>query len=199
MAEKRRVRVGTGKPVAQPDFSVPAGKRDAARETLVDDPDACRCPRLERMDWHEVESDWSDATFVRTSMNAALGVPLGYQQIRGKLAALAAKASATVPDDAMVLLGEGKFRRPVLLEVEDAPAGAPGIERPGGISFSRLVPAPMGQMKSAVNDTVDAARERYGRKPDAIWLWYLTCRICSAARDFETLVLAHYRDVPQST
>lgn len=48
-------------------------------------------------------------------------------------------------------------------------------------------------MKSAVERTKTEAREKYGRKPDDVWIWYLTCRECSAARKFETLVVAHYK------
>ena len=109
-----------------------------------------------------------------------------------KLAAKARKLGATVPDDAMLLLGEGKFRRPVMLEVENAP-DARDIERPGGAAFTRIAPAAPGAVKGVVEETVKVATGRFGRKPDTIWLWYLTCRTCSGERDFETLVVAHYR------
>lgn len=200
MAQKRRVRVDTGETVARPDFHVPAVKPrpgQAAPSAPEDTEEInCTCPRLDRDDWHEVESDWSDATFVRTALTAALGVPLGYNAVREKLGAMARAIGAAIPEDAMLLLGEGKFRRPVMLEVEGVPAGERRVHRPGGIAYSRLVPAPMGQIRRVVADTVEAARERYGRPPDDTWLWYLTCRICSAERDFETLVIAHYRQVP---
>jgi hypothetical protein len=198
MAQKRRVSVETGKAVARPDFEAsPAalpGREQRSEPPREDNPDLCTCPRLERADWHEVESDFSDATFLRTSLTAAMGVPLAYQGARQRLEAEASKIGATVPDDAMILLGEGRFRRPVLLEVEGAKPGTRGLLTLGGVAFSRLVPAPLGQMKQAVADTVAMAIERYGEKPDDVWLWYLTCRICSGPRDFETLILAHYRD-----
>lgn len=192
-AVRRRVPVAKrGAPVARPEFPrIPAD--DAPQSADVQSPavSLCDCPRLEREDWHEVESDWSDITFVRSALPAAAGVPLRYNTVRAELAARAAKAGATVPEDAMMLLGEGKFRRPVMLEVE-APAGAAGLQRPGGLIYSRLVPAPMGAMRRAVDETVVQSQVRYGRSPDHVWLWYLTCRLCSGDRDYETLVVAHY-------
>jgi hypothetical protein len=192
MATRRRVRVDTGEPVARPDFSGSAKPRAAAPEPPPD-PEACDCPRLERDDWHEVESDWSDAAFLGTSLTAVAGVPLGYVDARHALEQKAEALGLTVPADAMALLGEGRFRRRLMLEVEGTPSGGEKLDRPGGVAFTRLVPAPMGQIRKVVEDTEKLAKERYGRKPDSTWLWYLTCRICSEARAFETLVVAHYR------
>ena len=62
-----------------------------------------------------------------------------------------------------------------------------------GVVFTRLVPASLGALRKALNETVTMAAARYGRKPDDTWMWYLTCRYCSAARAYETLVVAHYR------
>ena len=192
MAERRRVRVDTGAPVARPDFSGAPPELD--EDTPVPVAEAiCGCPRLERDDWHEVQNDWSDIAFVQTSVAAAMGVPLRYNKVYDGLAATAKKLGATVPEDAMLLLGEGKFRRAVMLEVDGVPPGAKGIVRPGGIAFTRIASAPPGAIKEAVEATVAAARRELGRAPDETWLWYLTCRICSGDRDFETLVVAHYR------
>ena len=85
------------------------------------------------------------------------------------------------------------LRRPLMLEIEGAPEKAKGVVRSGGIVYTRLVPAPLGEIRQVVNETNRRAAERYGRKPDSTWLWYLTCRYCSADRDYETLVVAHYR------
>ncbi|MBA4180606.1 MAG: hypothetical protein C0506_08475 [Anaerolinea sp.] len=102
----------------------------------------------------------------------------------------------TVPADAMVLLGAGRFRRTIMLEVEGAEAPTKGVERPGGIAYTRLRPAPWGDMRRVVEETKAQARERYGRGPDEMYVWYLTCRICSNERDFETLFVAHYKQLP---
>ena len=48
-------------------------------------------------------------------------------------------------------------------------------------------------MKNLVRETRAMARERYGRDPDDLWIWYLTCTECSQSRDWETLFVAHYR------
>ncbi|MBI2764998.1 MAG: hypothetical protein HYX53_03705 [Chloroflexi bacterium] len=184
-------------PVPVPDFS---GSSPAVRRVPVDPPPAassvpeCDCPRLEAEDWDGVESDWSDITFLRTSSSAVLGVPIGYGTTRDALAEKAAAIGATVPADAMILLGSGRFRRPVLLEIENAPAHAKDVYRPGGIAYTRLIPAPWGQMHRVVEETKQQAKEKYGRAPDDTWVWYLTCRTCSTAREFETLILAHFRD-----
>jgi hypothetical protein len=183
MPQRRRVRVVDQGTVEQPDSSPPA-------------PPVCACPRLGRDEWHETESDWSDIAFLRSSIGAVMGVPVGYGSARHRLEREAAARGLTVPEDAMVLLGAGRLRRPLLLEVEDVPAGARGVARPGGVAYSRLVPAPLGEMKDALGQTRRRARERYGRKPDDMWVWYLTCRFCSAERDFETLFIAHYRQAP---
>lgn len=148
------------------------------------------------MDWHEIESDWSDIAFLRGTTNAVLGVPLGYQNRAADLRQRAESLSLEVPEDGMLLLGEGRVRRPIMLEVE--PRGRSQAElkelyRPGGVAWSRLVPAPYGKMKQVVDETVTAARARYQKKPDDVWVWYLTCRICSAPREFETLIVAHYK------
>lgn len=157
----------------------------------------CSCPFLDAEDWHEVESDWSDIVFVQTKVPAVMGVPLKYGTLRDRLSAEAAAAGATVPEDAMMLLGEGRVRRPVMVEVElDGDVDARIFARPGGIAYTRLVSAPWGKIKEGHQSTVQAAVERYGRKPDAMWLWYVTCGICSADRDFETLFVAHYRQAP---
>lgn len=180
MTERRRVQI---------DGKAPNREASVAPETVVD----CACPRLDAEDWHDVESDWSDIAFVRSSTNAVLGVPVGYDTARRELREKAAKLGASVPEDALLLLGSGRFRRPIMLEVENAPAAAKGIERPRGIAFTRLVDAPWGAMQKTVDEARDLARERYGRNPDHLWVWYLTCRQCSRERNFETLVVAHYR------
>jgi hypothetical protein len=168
------------------------------KEDVPDDvpgmPSDCDCPRLDPDDWDGVENDWSDITFVRTTTSAVLGVPVGFDSSREQLRKKASRAGANVPEDAMLLIGSGKFRRPILLEVEDAPDGAKGIERPGGIAFTRLLPAPWGELPKVVERTRKEAREKYGRDPDDTWVWYLTCRVCSNARQFETLIVAHYRE-----
>lgn len=174
--------------VALPDFS---GVVDTAKTVLVSG--ECVCPRLDAVDWHRVESDWSDITFLKGSVGAALGVPIGWRGVSQGLRAQAGQLGATVPEDAMLLLGEGKLRRPVLLEVEYSGPARKEIVHPGGVAYSKLEPAPLGQMKRVVAETVAEARARYGRAPDATWLWYLTCHVCSGDRDFETLILTHYR------
>jgi hypothetical protein len=68
------------------------------------------------------------------------------------------------------------------------------VERPGGIVFTRILNAPWGEMARNLEETRAAALERYGRAPDSMWVWYLTCRACSAQRGFETLFVAHYRE-----
>jgi hypothetical protein len=180
MTEYRRVPVSkAGTPE-----TIPAEKPEPAE---------CACARLEPDDWHEVESDWSDITFLRASTGAVLGVPTGYDSVRTGLLERAAKLGARVPEDAMMLLGSGRFRRSVLLEVENLPDGAKDVERPGGVAFSQLVQAPWGQMQARVDEIRERAREKYDRDPDATWVWYLTCRVCSRERNFETLIIAHYR------
>ncbi len=171
-------------------------RKPAATETVPEAPAECDCPRLDPAEWDNVESDWSDITFVRTSTTAVLGVPVGYAASRADLLKLANKAGATVPDDAMLLMGSGRFRRPIMLEVEDVVRDAKGIHCPGGVAFSRIVEAPWGQMQRIVDEARDAATERYGRAPDNLWVWYLTCRECSRERNFETLVIAHFKDSP---
>lgn len=158
-----------------------------------EEPAACDCPRLDPADWDEVESDWGDITFIRATTNAVIGVPVGYATTRNALLAKAAAMGATVPEDAMLLMGSGQFRRPVLLEVEGISTSTKGIWAPGGVVYTRLLPAPWGELKKLVKETASRARGKYGREPDEMWIWYLTCRICSAERNFETLILAHYR------
>jgi len=155
--------------------------------------EACDCPRLDPADWNDVESDWADITFLRGTTNAFIGVPVGYAATRTQLLAKAASIGATVPDDAMLLMESGQFRRPVLLEVEGVSPSTKGIWAPGGVAYTRLLPAPWGELKKLVKETESLATAKYGRKPDGMWIWYLTCRICSAERNFETLILAHYR------
>jgi hypothetical protein len=182
MTERRRVRI---------DGKAPPRSQTAP---VVPEPADCACPRLDPEEWHDVENDWSDITFVRAATKAVLGVPVGYDVSRANLSKEAAKMGATVPEDAMLLIGEGRLRRQMLLEIEDAPDKAKGLERPGGIAFTRLVEAPWGKMREVVDEVRDAARERYGRDPDNMWQWWLTCRQCNAERNFETLVIAHYRN-----
>ena len=140
----------------------------------------------------------SDIYFIRAKVPAVMGVPLKFGAIKGRLLEEAGKAGATVPEDAMMLLGEGRLQRPVMLEVEldDVPPSGK-IVAPGGVAYTRMAPAPWGQIKQEHAATVAAAAERYGKKPDAMWLWYLTCSVCSGDRDFETLFVAHYRQRPE--
>ncbi|HEX6030587.1 MAG TPA: hydrolase [Tepidiformaceae bacterium] len=180
MSERRRVRVDDeGEPVLETDEQ--------------QEPETCDCPRLDPEDWDRVESDWSDIAFLKGSTTAVVGVPTGFEKTRDELRRRAEQLGATVPEDAMVLLGGGQFRRAVLLEIE-GPASAKDVVRPGGIAYTRLLEAPLGAIKRVVAETETEARERYGRAPDEMWLWYLTCRVCSRERNFETLVLAHYRE-----
>jgi hypothetical protein len=192
MPEQRRVRLDEkGLPVRKQDAE-PESPEDvrAALEAALD---SCQCPELDRSDWDGVESDWSDITFVKTTTSAVMGVPMGFDSARDELRRKARKAGAAVPEAAMLLNGEGKFRRPMMLEVEGAPEDAAGLERPGGIAYTRVFEAPWGQLKKFASQLEREATERYGRKPDDVWVWYLTCRHCSKARKFETLILAHYR------
>lgn len=189
MTQRRRVRVDDHgkKPKQQPP---PAAANEPAP------PAGCTCPRLEQADWNDVESDWSDIAFLKTSTNALFGVPMGYDAARTGLEARAEKLGLTIPDDAIILLGAGQFRRPILLEVENVPPGTKGVIHPGGIAYSQLVEAPWGEMRHKAGAFTEAATERYGRKPDDVWIWYLTCRECSHERNFETLLIAHYRQAP---
>ncbi len=179
MSERRRVRVDERRAKPAPPPAAPA---------------ECSCPRLDRAEWHNVESDWSDITFVRASVTAVLGVPFGYDDAKKKLEARATAMGLTVPEDAMILLGQGQFRRQILLEVEGGQPGTRGVFAPGGFAYTRLVDAPWGEMRKRVGDMRDFVTEQYGRKPDHLWVWYLTCRECSHERDFETLLVAHYRE-----
>lgn len=199
MTEMRRVPVDPkGKWTAPEDIPPP----EPPPPPLDDDAAAeeCACPRLDPEDWHEVESDWSDATFARTSVAAVLGVPLKFGQVRERVRAIADAAGAAVPDDAMLLIGPGRVKRPLMLEVEveGDPESMPGIVMPGGIAFTRLLPAPWGEMKNLARETEAIARKRYGRAPDTLWVWYLTCTHCSSAREYETLFVAHYKKAPAS-
>jgi hypothetical protein len=187
MTERRRVRVDGRRKLEPVPDSLP---------TLASEAAECDCPRLDPADWDRAESDWADITFVKTGAGAFLGVPVGFAGARSALVKKAREVGATVPDDPMMLLGEGKFRRPFMLEVEDAPPGAKGIVRPRGIAYTRIVSAPWGKMRSVVDEAADEAKEKYGRPPDDLWVWYLTCKVCSVARDFETLIAAHYATAP---
>lgn len=183
MSEPKRVPVDKdGKPV------LPTKASEAIEPEAVD----CQCPRLDPDDWHETESDWSDILFVRTYAKALMGVPVGFTGLRAELGGMAERAGGTVPDDAMVLIGEGKFRRPVMLEVEDADESSRDVVMPGGLAFTMLLPAPWGDMKKLASECRKAGKERYGREPDDIWVWYLTCGECSGPRNYETLFVAHY-------
>jgi len=173
---------------------MPVRRQDVPPEPVEPD-EPCDCPHLDRADWDRIESDWSDITFVKTTTAAVMGVPVGYESTRDALKEMAEDRGGTIPDDAMLLNGSGRFRRPVMLEVEGVSEGK-GVERPGGVVYSRLFEAPWGQLSKLADETADEAAKKYGRKPDALWVWYLTCRRCSRARNFETLILAHYRHVP---
>lgn len=182
---------GDGQPVLDTSpVALGEAEIDAEEEDL-----SCDCPVLDPQDWDGVESDWSDITFLKGASKAMLGVPTGLRETREELRERASEFGATVPEDAMVLLGEGRFRRPVMLEVEDAPEDAE-VVRPGGVAFTRIVEAPLGTIKKAVAGAEREARTRYRRPADNTWVWYLTCRKCSGRRNYETLVVAHYRDRP---
>ncbi len=172
---------------------MPVRQQDAVDEPGP--PANCACPRLDPEEWDSVESDWSDIAFVKAMTSAVLGVPVGFDAARDELRKKAARVGATIPPDPMMLIGSGKFRRPILLEVEDVPDGARDIERPGGVVYTRLLPAPWGELPKAAERVRKEALERYGREPDDLWVWYLTCRECSRERNFETLLVAHYRQL----
>lgn len=161
---------------------------------MSDDVPTCSCPHLDHDDWDRAESDWDGIAFLKSSMTVALGVPIGYYRKRREAAERAEAIGATVPDGAMVLLGEGRVMRPMLLEVEDAPEKHRSIVRPGGIAYTQLVEAPPGKVKGIRDTFLADAKRKYGRSPDDFYLWYLTCRECSAERNFETLLVAHYRN-----
>lgn len=183
MTGRRRVRVDDR-----------GGRREATLPAAAapPDPETCDCPRLDASEWDEAESDWGDIAFVTGAVPAVLGVPVGFAGIRTKLAAAAAKAGATVPEDAMLLLGAGRFRRVVWLEVEGVAPGTRGVTFPGGVAWTRLVEAPWGQLRRLADETVALAQARYRRKPRRLLTWYLTCRECSHERNFETLLIAHF-------
>lgn len=183
-SRQRRVRVD-----APQHRSAPAPPPEPVADTIE-----CACPRIELDDWHEVESDWSDIQFLQSGVTAVAGVPVGFAGVREKLQVRAESSGLTVPESAMLLLGEGRVRRSVMLEVESA-ADVAGVVRPGGIAWSRVAPAHFGAMKRLAAETREMAKGRYGRKPDALWVWYLTCAVCSEARDWETMFIAHYRAV----
>lgn len=162
----------------------------------VDGSETCECPRLDRNEWHEVESDWSDVAFAKIGVPAFFGVPVRFWSNRRKLVDRA-KSAGNVPEDAMLLMGPGRMRRTVMLEVEDVDASRRDIVTPGGVVFTRLLSAPWGQMRTLMKATRAMARERYGRNPQTVWVWYLTCQNCSTERNFETLFIAHYPIRPE--
>lgn len=173
----------------------PADLATFASEEQPEEPEGCACPVLDAEDWHDAESDWSDIAFLKSSTTAVMGVPFGYQSTRDELRAKAKQLELELPEDGMVLLGQGKFRRPVMLEI-DVTQGTrgPDIFRPGGVAYTRLVPGRMGSLGKLVDEALGMALGKYGRKPDNTWLWYLTCRHCSEARGFETLIVCHYKE-----
>jgi hypothetical protein len=157
------------------------------------EPGDCECPVLDREDWDGVESDWSDITFLRTTLTAVAGVPVGFDTARSKLMAQAEALGATVSEGAMLLIGEGRFRRPLLLEVDGAPPDHRDVYRPGGVAFTRIAEAPWSELTRATKRVREEATKRYGRPPADMYAWYLTCRTCSGERSYETLLVAHYR------
>ena len=52
---------------------VPIEQAGRSRAPSPAEPDPCDCPRLDRSEWHEVESDWSDIAFARIGMPALSG------------------------------------------------------------------------------------------------------------------------------
>ena len=195
MAQQKRVRLNEkGLPVRKEDAEPTERESTEDLEARLKEAlTSCECPELDRADWDGVESDWSDITFLKTTTGAVMGVPMGFDSARDDLKRKAKKLGATVPEDAMLLNGEGKFRRPMMLEVENAPAEAKDIERPGGVAYTRIYEAPWGQLKKFASELDREATQKYGRRPDNTWVWYLTCRHCSKPRNFETLIAAHYR------
>ena len=102
--KRRRVPVGAdGRPVPE---SIPV----SASEVPDDEDESCDCPVLDPVDWDGVESDWGDITFLKGTSKAMLGVPTGLRETRDELRDRADAIGASVPEDAMVLLGEGRFR-----------------------------------------------------------------------------------------
>lgn len=212
---KRRVRVdryNVPETSEQAD-SVSAGASDslpAAEDALVDGstgqssqaleateqeeefPESCGCPVLDHADWHRVESDWSDISFLRLHAGAVFGVIANYQKLLDRVLAEAESVGLKPPDEPMVLLGPGKFRRPVLVEVEDTEETSVSLVRPGGFAYTQIVSAPPGQITDILAEAANTAGDKYGREPSAMWTWYLTCRKCSADREFETLFVAHF-------
>ncbi len=173
MTEPRRIPLDErGMPVRKEDVS------EQAHEIASD----CDCPRLDPDDWDGVENDWSDISFVRTSTSAVLGVPVGFDGSREALRKKAAKAGATVPEDAMLLIGSGKFRRPILLEVEDALGGKALTARRDRLH--RQLPAPWGSSEGCGTQPPGSAA-KYGRERTTSG-WYLTCRLCSKARELRS-------------
>ncbi len=171
---------------------IPGGRPQAAPPGAGAVRQLCSCPQLEPGDWDGVESDWSDITFLRAAVKAFAGVPVGFDDARASLISRARTLALEVPDDAMLLIGEGRFSRPLLLEVEGDRSAAKDLVRPGGVAYSRLVEAPWGELAKAARRLRAEAQERYGRPPAALYTWYLTCRVCSHERNFETLIIAHY-------
>ena len=98
--------------------------------------------------------------------------------------------------DAMILIGSGRFRREILIELDNLET-IPDNKRifaPGGFSFTKIYEAPWGQMRNLMTEFETQATARYGRRPDKTWVWYLTCQICTTERNFETLFVAHYKN-----
>ena len=92
-------------------------QREVGANDAVDELD-CPCPALDPGDWHEVESDWSDITFIRLHIPALFGVPLGYGKLKTRAREAAEKIGAVIPLDGMVLMGAGRLIRTVLVEAE---------------------------------------------------------------------------------
>ena len=156
----------------------------------------CKCPILDPEEWNAIESDWNDIRFLRGAAFAIFGVPLRFGATRNALIKTAKKLSGKLPEDAMILIGSGRFRREILIELDNHKK-IPDNKRifePGGFSFTRIYEAPWGQMRNLMTGFENQATTRYGRKPDQTWVWYLTCQICTTARNFETLFVAHYRN-----
>ena len=156
----------------------------------------CKCPRLDPDEWNAIESDWNDIRFLRGAAPALFGVPLRFEATRNTLVKTAKQLSGKLPEDAMILIGSGRFRREILIELDNLET-IPDNKRifaPGGFSFSKIYEAPWGQMRNLMTEFETQATARYGRRPDKTWVWYLTCQICTTERNFETLFVAHYKN-----
>jgi hypothetical protein len=149
----------------------------------------CGCPDIETEEWDYTEHDWAGKTFYTVPTTMLFHIPVGMSKSITRMTDEIQAKGYRLAQPARVLCRDAMFRGHVMIEVEPPGGTDPRVWRfPAGRLVSVVHPGPWKRVGAAAVDL----KKHTGKKPRALYFWYVACPECRKERGERTVVFAYY-------